>query len=149
MTVHHSLMSRLLSANASGGTQPHPQVSWRLLNSTRIEPWTGVAHYTTEDDIFEDYYIPKGQPTCIDVHLFSANVTGCRITRQIQYVARSGSTISLIPLSNVHLGRYLAHVKIQNHSSPRDIYFQTEMYPRSLALAVVFCMGTSALEDGA
>ena len=82
--------------NVSGGTQPHPQVSWRLLNSTRIKPWTGVAHYTTEDDTFEHYYIPKGQPVCIDTYLLSVNVTGCRITRQIQYVARFGSIISLI-----------------------------------------------------
>lgn len=68
--------------NASGGTQPHPQVIWYLLDSTRIDPCTGVAHYTTEDDIFEDYYIPKGQPTR-DVMYSLLNVAGCRISRPI------------------------------------------------------------------
>ncbi|KAG8220285.1 cytochrome P450 [Butyriboletus roseoflavus] len=45
-------------------TSPAGESMATLLDSTRIERWRGVAHYTTEDDIFEDYYIPKGRPTC-------------------------------------------------------------------------------------
>lgn len=83
--------------------------------------------------------------TCIK----STNVPGCRITRQIQYVVRSGSITSLnIPVCDAHLGRYRAHVKIQNHLSPRDICSQTERYVQNLASVTVFCTETLALEDG-
>lgn len=49
-------------------TSPAGESTASFLDLTRIKPWRGVAHYTTEDDIFEDYYIPKGQPTCNDIY---------------------------------------------------------------------------------
>lgn len=148
-TVNHSHISKPLSANAFGGTQLHLQVGRRLLFLTQpgLNP-REVSHTIRPRMIHSktttSRRVSLRATTCIN----SANVPGCRITRQIQYMARSNFIISLIPLYKVRLGQYRVHVKIQNPSSPRDIYFRMARYPQNLASVVVFCTETLASEDG-
>ena len=126
-------------------TSPAGESTASFFDPARIEFWKGVAHCTTEDDIFENYYIPKGQPT-YNVIINTAPISGCRIARQIQYMVRSSFFVRFISSSKA--GRHRVHVKIQNHSNPRDICFQMARCLQSRASVVVFCMETLASEDG-
>lgn len=66
-------------------------IVWECLRWNPSLP-LGVAHYTTEDDVYEGYYIPKGTTVLANIWLvvlktsFSPNLTGFQ-----EYSTQSGS----------------------------------------------------------